>query len=363
MIMDIGIITHYDVHNHGALLQLNALVKTLQREGYKAVALQFEKNYDFLGIEQKEKYNISFRSVPYYLKYLVQKGVRKTLFNIAKKCILDRFKCCEELVGDYYTTYRGLKNIIVGSDEVFALHTGPTPVFWGHALPSDNVFTYAGCFGPTTMDDIREKHCVGFAQSGLMGMSHLSARDKNSCEIMENLTERNVQCVCDPVLLYGYQKELHNLPKVELPPYLLVYAYDNNMNEPQEVAIIKKYAKAHGLQVISPGFYHDWCDKSINVDPVTLLAYFRDATCVVTDTFHGSVMSILTNAPLAVKMRGNGNKLGNLLEEYGLTNRILSEDKTLSTLFETSIDWKKVNEEIYKRRSVSMAYLFNSLKG
>ena len=32
MIIDIGIITHYDVHNHGALLQLNALVKTLQRE-------------------------------------------------------------------------------------------------------------------------------------------------------------------------------------------------------------------------------------------------------------------------------------------------------------------------------------------
>ena len=29
--MKIGIITHYDVHNHGALLQLNALVQVLRK--------------------------------------------------------------------------------------------------------------------------------------------------------------------------------------------------------------------------------------------------------------------------------------------------------------------------------------------
>lgn len=33
--MDIGIITHYDVHNHGALLQLNALCKVLKKWGMK----------------------------------------------------------------------------------------------------------------------------------------------------------------------------------------------------------------------------------------------------------------------------------------------------------------------------------------
>ena len=37
----IGIITHYDVFNHGAILQLNALCKTLRAKGYDAKALQF----------------------------------------------------------------------------------------------------------------------------------------------------------------------------------------------------------------------------------------------------------------------------------------------------------------------------------
>jgi len=62
--MNIGIITHYDVHNHGALLQLNALVSCLKRQGHNAKALQFDKNYDFLGHTFKSKYNISINSIP-----------------------------------------------------------------------------------------------------------------------------------------------------------------------------------------------------------------------------------------------------------------------------------------------------------
>lgn len=359
--MNIGIITHYDVHNHGALLQLNALNKVLKTMGYEAAALQFEKNFDFLGIKLKDKYNISFRSIPYYLGYLAKKGIGRTWYNIQKKRTLDSFKIQENLVGGYYTQYKALKAVIVGSDEVFALHTGPTPAFWGYAMPSDNVFAYAGCFGPTTIEDIKTKHCDNFVKGGLKGMKALAVRDKNSHNIIKELIGKEAQIVCDPVLLYGYGEELNRLPKVNLKPYLLVYAYDNNMNDAQEVQAIKAYAKAHRLQIVSPGFYHSWCDKNINIDSVTLLSYFRDAECVITDTFHGSVMSILTNTELAVRLRGNGNKLGNLLEEYGLSERIISEARGLNDLFSCKIDWNKVNMEILRRRESSMLYLTNCL--
>ena len=314
--MKFGIITHYDVHNHGALLQLNALIQVLADKGIEAYALQFDKNYDFLGIKLKSKYNISIKSIPFYLNYLKEQGVKKTLFNIKKRKILERFKREQHLIGGYYTDEKDLNAVIIGSDEVFALHTGPTPAFWGYALPSDNVFVYAGCFGPTTIKDITEKHCLSFVKGGLESMKALSVRDKNSYDIIKALTGKNAEMVCDPVLLYGYKKELTQLSKINLRPYLLIYAYDSNMNDATEIRAIRKYAKAHNLQIISAGFYHKWCDKNINVDPIRLLSYFRDAHRVITDTFHGSVMSILTNAEFAVKLRGNGNKLGNLLEEY-----------------------------------------------
>ena len=55
----VGIITHYDVHNHGAHLQLYALVKCLAKLGYEAKALRFQKNYDFMGgAEAGKKYNV-----------------------------------------------------------------------------------------------------------------------------------------------------------------------------------------------------------------------------------------------------------------------------------------------------------------
>ena len=46
--MKYGIITHYDVHNHGASLQLNALVKVLKRDfNVDAQALRLDTNYDY----------------------------------------------------------------------------------------------------------------------------------------------------------------------------------------------------------------------------------------------------------------------------------------------------------------------------
>ena len=65
--MKYGIITHYDVHNHGALLQLNGLKQGLKSLGIEASALQFDKNYDFMGRAMKAKYEISFKSVGIYM--------------------------------------------------------------------------------------------------------------------------------------------------------------------------------------------------------------------------------------------------------------------------------------------------------
>jgi len=356
--MTYGIITHYDVHNHGALLQLNALVQTLRRQfGIVSYALQFDKNYDFLGRGLKAKYEISLRSVGIYLKYLRESGVGRFLFNVKKKKLLDGFKTKNHLVGDYYTEVGKLNGVVIGSDEVFALHTGPTPVFFGHALPSDKVFSYGGCFGPTTLENIDRLHCRPFVQSGLQSMCGLGMRDGNSCAIAEALTGRKPQLTCDPVLLYGYEEELEELSNTTPPRTLLIYAYDKRMNAPEEVARIRAYATERGLKVVSAGFYHAWADENVDADPVELLAYFKGAQAVVTDTFHGVVMSLITGREFAVRLRDNANKLQNLLEEYQLTRRTLSDDWNLEKVFSAKIDYAAVNQVIARRRAESLEYL------
>lgn len=356
--MKYGIITHYDVHNHGAILQMNALIKVLKQQfGIEAQALQFEKNYDFLGRELKAKYEISAKSIGIYFKYLVDRGLSVFLFNIKKKKLFDQFKKKENLIGVYYSESERLDAVIVGSDEVFALHTGPTPVFFGHALPTDKVFSYAGCFGPTKLEDVKRLHCEYFVSSGLSNMVGLGMRDQNSIYITKALTGRDSALVVDPVLLYGYVDEIKNFTDPGLPKYLLVYAYENRMNDLKEIDKIVSYAHRHGLKVVCPGFYHNWADINVNTDPVELLRYFKYANCIVTDTFHGSVMSIISGREIAVKLRDNSNKLLNLLEEYGLADRVIGKDWDLERIFSRKQNNDIVAKEVIRRRKESIKFL------
>lgn len=358
-----GIITHYDVHNHGAVLQLTAMIRLLAKYGVKARALRFDKNYDFMGHQLKAKYDISIKSAGIYFRYLRERGLGWIRYNYWKRRTLNSFKLREDIIGDYYSESPELDGVIVGSDEVFALHTGPTPVFFGHCLPSDNVFAYAGSFGPTTVNDVERRHCSELIASGLRGMKGISVRDANSADVVEHLLGERPRIVVDPVLLYGYKDEIASQQQFAHKDYLLVYSYDNRMNSAEEVGAIRDYAKSRGLKILSPGFYHDWCDMNVNVDPVKLLAYFKNAACVVTDTFHGSVMSIITGAKFAVKTReSNHFKLSNLLGEYGLNGRIFTDWRDLQQTVECPIDYEAVDVELDKRRSDSMDYLISMIK-
>lgn len=358
-----GIITHYDVHNHGALLQLTALIRVLAKKGINAKALRFEKNYDFLGHKLKTKYDISIKSLGFYLKYLKNKGLGCTIYNFRKRNTLNRYKIAQNIIGDYYSESPDLDAIIIGSDEVFALHTGPTPIFFGHCLPSENVISYAGSFGPTTINDIERLHSKALVKSGLDSMRAISVRDLNSAEIVTQITGNRPPIVVDPVLLYGFKDEIKRLPKPKEKEYLLIYAYDNRMNTKEEISAIKKYAESKNLKLLSPGFYHEWCDINVDVDPISLLSYFKNAKEIITDTFHGCVMSIITGAKFAVKTReSNLFKLRNLLSEYGLEDRIFNDWTQLEEKLSGIIDYTMIDIEVEKRRNLSMKTLDGMLE-
>lgn len=356
--MKYGIITHYAVHNHGASLQLNALKKVLKQDfNIDAQALQFETNYDFADKSVKDKHQISVRSIGYFLNYIKERGIKIFLFNIQKKRLFDRFNAQEKLIGLHSNLCDPLDAVVIGSDEVFSLFAGPTPEFFGYNLPTKKVFSYAGCFGPTTIEDVKHVHCEDFVRNGLNSMAGLSMRDQNSIAVAREFTGRDAELVVDPVILYGYKEELARQNDPGLPKYLLVYAYESRLNDPKEYQAILDYAHSNGMIVVCPGFFHKWADKNINTDPVELLRYFKYAECVVTDTFHGCVLSIITGRDMAVRLRDNANKLLNLMEEYGIDDRGIDDNWDLTRIFSKKVDWNAVNEQVDQRRAASKDYL------
>ena len=360
-----GIITHYDVHNHGAHLQMYALSKVLGTLGSEAKALRYRKNYDFMPENAAKKYNISLASIPTYAKYLMKKGIGRTAYNMKKRSALQKFRTNQGLVGEYYSHARDLDLVVIGSDEIFSIEPGLNPCFYGMGVPCDKVISYAASFGPTTKDFISTMRAEEFITAGLSHLSHCSVRDENSKQIVSSFLGKEPPIVCDPVILYGYMEEISRAKakKSRNEKYILVYSYDKTMNDSADVAKIKAYAKEKGLKLYSVGFYHKWCDKNINVDPLDIFDWFVGAEEVITDTFHGAVLSIVSNSKLLVKLKPeNRNKLLFLLREYGLDNRVLDDFSKLHEVSQKEIDFDKVNALVVQKREDSMNYLKGAIE-
>ncbi len=359
--MKAGIITHYDVHNHGAQLQLYALCKQLGRFGYEARALTYKKNYDFLELGIEKKYSISFRSIPYYMGYLFRKGFGRTLYNYNKRKSLKRFRQENSLEGEYYSKAEELDIAVIGSDEIFSIEPGLNPCFWGMGVPCEKVVSYAASCGPTTEKFIQEHYANEFITAGIQRIGTLSVRDQNTYNIVKARTDKDVTIVCDPVLLYDFVEERKSKKRPTYKKYCIVYSYDNNMNDKETTNAIRTYAKEHDLDVYSVGYYHKWCDKNINLSPLELFEWFGNAECVFTDTFHGTVVSLVSNAEFVTKISGNGNKLAFLLDQYEVTARRATTFGDISKITSEKIDYETVNRRIEEIRARSLNFLAAAL--
>lgn len=362
-----GIITHYDGPNHGAQLQLFGLVQCLKKLGYEAKALRFQKNFDFMGAKEAEKkYRISLRSIPTYMRYLINNGVDRTLYNIKKRKIIADFQKNNNLMGDYYSEAVGLDVVVIGSDEIFSIEAGPNPWYYGIGVPCDKQISYAASFGPTTLKMIQDRHVEGLIEGGLKGLRHIAVRDQNSADIVEHYLGYYPAIVCDPVLLYGFQeyqsKQIIDAFKREhLEKYCIVYSYDYNMNDDDTINEIKEFANKRGLKIYSVSYFHRWCDKVINPDPLDIFKWFACSEMVFTDTFHGSVLSLTTGAQFVSMIRGNGNKLAFLLEQYGVSDRKVNDFSTIEKIVQSPIDYSIVGKTIEDVRKQSMQYLSSAL--
>lgn len=358
--MEVGILTYYGVHSHGAVLQANALKSVLEKMGHEVCFIAFERNYDYIPAKQSRKYRISLASIPFYAKYIIEKGPSNILYNLKKNGILNDYRKKNLKMGPVYNEFTG-DAVIVGSDEVFSLEIGLNPFMYGIGLQSKRILSYAACFGPTTIDDIQKKNVTELISGGLKKFDYISARDMNTKIISEKLSGRDVDLVCDPVILYGYENEMNEfVPKQN--NYVLVYSYDRNMNNSDETNKIKAFAKKNGYKTIAIGYPHSWCDINMNVTPDELIGYIKHAKLVITDTFHGSVISIICNQSFVVKIRGNQNKLGYLLAEYGLDDRIVSDFSELEKVVKEIVNYDVVNSLIAEKRSSSMEFLKKALQ-
>lgn len=341
--MKIGILTHYNVNNQGAQLQMYALWNYLCSLGHETVILTYNKNFDFIP-EEGKKNNVSLKSIPYFLKnYLLKKGMGLTVYNAKKYYTLARMRKRNYRFQSYHSD--DLDAVIIGSDEVYSIDVGINSMMYGHALCCENTISYAPSFGRTTSKILKKEGCYELVKSGMEKMKFLSARDLHTKEMIKELAGKDVPIVCDPVFLIDFKKQIASKKKLH-QPYLLVYSYDAHMNEKEEYEAIQEFAQKRGLLTVSAGTYHKWCDRNIVCDPLEWVEYFKNAEYVITDTFHGYVNALKAQKETALFVRNqiNAFKLKSLMEQTKTEEREFFEFSlnALENVFSKKMDYEKI---------------------
>lgn len=362
--MKIGILTHYDVNNQGAQLQLYAMYKQLEKMGHEPIVLTYRKNYDFVP-ELERRNQITLASIPYIIKnFLIAKGIALTWHNVKKYRINKKFRTESLRHGSYCLA--DIDAAIVGADEVFSLELGANSMMFGHCVNTDNMIAYAPSCGQTDLQRIDKYHCRTMMASGLKRFVALSARDERTRSIIETLTMRNATMVCDPALLYEFPINSYALPKgTPTKEYLVVYSYDARFNNPDEVAAIREYAHSNNLKTVSVGTYHSWCDYNIACNALEWLKCIEGATAVITDTFHGTIAAAITKRPMAIhySVEVNSSKMLDLVSRLGLEERMVKSIsiEEIERVFAKQQDMDGLTTKIAQMRKTSEEYLSNAL--
>ena len=104
-----------------------------------------------------------------------------------------------------------------------------------------------------------------------------------------------------------------------------------------------------------------------DMGPKEFVNYIRNATVVVTNSFHGSVFSILFHTPFFVVKRQSKvsmhSRIESLLGDYGLEDRLLEHGfDEASVRNHLDIDWIYVDSQLAKNRKYSMDWLKRALE-
>lgn len=351
--MKVGILSMQKVMNYGSFLQAFALKKTIEWLGHDCEFIDIEQGTVFPELKRTYGFILK-KAIERYLKWNILPRMRYT------HCFQRRFKTVFfDLLGVDTHTFKHFDLVVIGSDEVFnfaqRVPWGYTPQLYGRVTNADKVISYAASFGHTTMKDIEHYGVKQEISDALCSMKMISVRDKNSYEIIEKLTGRTPLIHVDPVLIFDYEPFI-KLP--ELHDYVVVYTYPNRIKSKDEIEAIRTFARKHSKKLLSVGFYFPWCDETIVPDPFEVLGYIKNADYVVTDTFHGSVMSLKFNRPFVSLVRNtNKEKMTSLLSQFGLGNRILNSVDHLEQTMVQAIDYDSVNDILEVEKKHSLEYL------
>ncbi|MCD8119022.1 MAG: polysaccharide pyruvyl transferase family protein [Lachnospiraceae bacterium] len=395
----IGILTYHRAINYGALLQGWALREKLKQLGADVYMIDYrcpfiERAYRLTrGMEKQD-----FRSRLTVLRGIPEVRRKTKRFRRFAHRYLGLTEKCERETAKKVCS--GFDAVITGSDQV-----------WNMKLCGEDRTYLLDFFGEHKADEKQKQvACQKYSyavslgdytltpeEAGLLAdFRELSLREKRTAEYVARETGRKTRVDIDPTLLLSREQWEKLVPgasgeafRTEFDreaepanmkshadggaggrtaggrPYIFIYSVhpQNRM-----VAYAKKLAKEKNYDIIH---LHNRVKKDMREDGVRLifdsspeefLSLIYHAACVVTNSFHGTVFSILFQRPFLSELEtkaGFNNRVWELLQTLGIPRRILDQVPGINdgVIMDEPIDWELTERKRREQAGESVKYL------
>ena len=359
--MHIGIVTQPLELNYGGILQNWALQQVLRRMGHEPVTIDAFQRFTmphFLYSYVRAWWMRTRGKPGWFYPHRYHGSLRRRETGRFVEQHINKTKVMWEYDRKVVKRY-GFEAIIVGSDQVWRPRYNTSCLEdkflkFAEGLPLKRI-AYAASFGVDDWTFTPEQTAV--CRPLLEQFDAVSVREGSGARLCREHFGVDAQVVLDPSLLLeaSEYQPLIDRDWDAGEPYLAVYCLDIT---PAKEAFYSRIAEERGLGV---KFFSAGLQAKLTIGQ--WLAMFRHATMLVTDSFHGTVFSILFGKEfytLENPHRGN-TRIAGLLKLLGLESRLLS-DKDPDESNSEAIDWPSVYSRLQDQRKQSIDFLSSNLK-
>lgn len=365
--MKIGILTQPLGHNYGGILQNWALQQVIKSLGHSPVTLV----YYGTSILVKLKYYI-YALLYYLIKYKILHHNRSNTVAPWKRDFKYNLR---KFIKKYIITTPYLPNIddrilrklkidaiLVGSDQVWRPKYNKNSLDYmfcdfGGELSTLPHSSYAASFGVKDWEFTAEESDK--ARRAVKRFDKISVRERSGCNLCSEKLGVNATHVLDPTLLLSLEtyNELisDRIIKEDAENSVGIYVLDLTSSKKNIIdAICSKIN-------LKPIYFGDRDSRGILKPLEEWLSMFNKCSFIITDSFHGTVFSIIYRKPfisIANESRGT-DRFMSLLSIIGLESRLVYEGQNsiVSNILESNIDWDSVSKNLDNYKTISMNFI------
>lgn len=362
----IGLCTFYD-DNFGTCLQSYALEKILFKYSDNVEIIRYIRDKNEKSSLVKRVISKTPKQLYNAFRLRKRGSLWKNAFNAFRneKMVFSEEEYDKEsdirLLVDKYDVF------VCGSDMLWSeeFYADWRFYFLGFA-PKEKSIAYAPSFGKNEIYDEHKPLCCELIND----IGYLSCREEAGVQMVYD--EFGLKCpqVLDPTFLLSREEWNQNLNPDRLvhSKYILTYLFGGIRGERKKN--IENFAEKTGYKIVHIPMTVDEFNSDAykeKMGPLEFVTLIRDAEYIFTDTFHGTVFSIIFGKQFWVLDRTDKSKWAkysdrmiSTLKMFNLSNRYICNQKSMNT--DEIIDFKDINEIIDEKRKDSMNYLMSALK-